>query len=166
MPPKNSFKTIIGGGRSHRSKKELEARADTEIELGVGALILPAHVKSNKTALKKWKELIALYKSQKIEIVTSADSDIAAQFCICHSELCTLISLQDEMSKDHKMKGTSAVDIIDDLNKIDNMINKKRDAHSKLAAKLLLDPVSRIRAIPLKQPEKPKTTTLSQFGMV
>jgi phage terminase small subunit len=164
MPPKINFESIIGG-RSHRSKQELKDRADTEIELGGAELVLPAHVRKNRVALKKWKELVKLYKSQKIELVTSADSDIVAQFCICHSELCTLTSLQDDMSKVHKSNGTSVLDIIDDMNKVDNMINKKREAHSKLATKLLLDPVSRIRAIPLKQPEKKKSSVLDVFDI-
>ncbi len=158
MPPKQPLQVIKFGGKHKRSKKQIEQREQSEIKLGSKKLILPSSVKGDKVALKKWKELVSLYDD--IEYVSSADSGILAQYCLCHSEHEYLISSKNDIVEEMKnSEGVTVVDIITYLDKsnLDNMINKKREALQKIGTKIFLDPTARIKAIPLKEPEKPKS---------
>jgi P27 family predicted phage terminase small subunit len=166
MPPKKPLQIIRFENKSKRSKKQLEDREDTEIKLGNNKLNLPTIVKKDKAALKKWEQLVSLY--DEIEYVSSADSDILAQYCICHSELEFLINSKDTIVKNYKKLKKTTLQIVESLNKtnIDNLINKKREALQKMGSKIFLDPTARIKAIPLEKKEPPKADPLSSFGNI
>jgi len=150
--------------KSHRSQKDIEERANRQIKIDDKNLVLPASVKRDKVALKKWKYLVSIYS--KIDNVAVADSDIIAQYCLCHSELEDLLKTKTSIEKDLKSTDKTILEIFDALTKsnVDHMINKKRDALNKIGGRILLDPTSRMKAVPAKAPEKPKTG-LEQFGI-
>ena len=150
--------------KRHRSNKEIEDRENRQIKIDDKELVLPLSVKRDKVALKKWKYLVSIYST--IDNVAVADSDIIAQYCLCHSELEELLKTKTSIEKDLKTQDKTTLEIFKELTKsnIDNMINKKRDALNKIGGKILLDPTSRMKAVPAKAPEKPKTG-LEKFGM-
>lgn len=160
--------SIILGGKSKRSKKDLQAREDKEIKLGNPKLVLSPNVKKDKVAYAMWKTLVPLYDG--IEYVTSADSEIIAQYCICHSELTFLIAQKNQMLKDLEAdEESTALKTVVTINKsgIDNMINKKRKAKGEIGTKILLEPTARIKAIPLEEPKNKKKPDdpLDEFGL-
>ena len=167
MPPKKPLQVVVFENKHHRSKKQIEQRANTEIKLGDKKLILNSSVKRDKVALNKWKELVTLY--DEMDYVSSADSGILSQYCLCYSELENLLNKQEEILKDLKKQKKTALEIVVVMDKtnLDNMINKKREALQKIVTKIFLDPTARIKAIPLKEPEKPKTHLESSgFGAI
>jgi len=165
MPPKMPIAALKKSGRHKRSKKQIEQREKSEIKIGSEELILPANVKCNPIALKKWKELSKLYED--IEYVSSADSDIVAQYCCCYAEYIQLEEssreILDELSKNKKLSALGKIELYNKSN-VDHMINKKCEMLNKLRGKLYLDPTSRVKGIPIKEPEKPKSP-LNQFGI-
>ena len=163
MPGKIPVSVLKFGNKHKRSKQYLKDREESEIKIGDGKFQLPQTVKRDPEAHKKWKQLVKLYED--LDYVTSADSDILAQYCLCHSEHEHLLkSKKEELERLKKIKA-SALDVINFLNttNIDNMINKKRDALQKLAGKIFLDPTSRIKGVPTKKTE-PEQTPLETAG--
>lgn len=150
---------IKAKGRSnHLTKAEIERRKSAEIKLGekdLDKLVPPDYVKNNVTAFKHWKQHIKEYKEaakEGIELLTSADVSQFALYCRTFSEYESLISF----SKDD-------LDISDYL-KLETAINKKMDMLIKMQDRLFLNPLARIRNVPIKKKKEPENPA-DEFGI-
>ena len=154
--------------KNHKSNEFLKKKAEAEkaMSLGTNKLIIPLILKGDKTATNKWRELVKLYKG--FDFVTSADSDILTQYCLCCSEINDLViakkAAEKFMIKEFKDKDASEYLIYQEIekSKIDHTINKKRDALIKLGGIIFLNPTSRIRAV--AQPKTKKEDPVKKAG--
>ncbi len=160
-PPKPIEFSVIDN-KSRYTKEEINRRFELEKEMQIGTYdFKPTHkILNNQTALKKWKELIALYKNFKF--VTTIDTDLLEEYCITHSEYYELLDCKTELETkiDDKIKLHHATNEL----KIDYRINKKLEVLIKLQDRLFLSPVSRIKSIPVKKEESTKVDLADEMG--
>jgi phage terminase small subunit len=84
---RKSAKMLLFDNKSHKSIRELEERLASEIQIGTARFTMPAHVKRDRQAFAKWNEILEMFKSgPKTDIITSADSDLLAQYCLTYSK--------------------------------------------------------------------------------
>ena len=177
---------MADGNKRHLTKAEIEHRKNTEIRFGNDKLVCPKHIKNNKNAYAKWKELIRLYKD--FNFVASGDVGMLGRYCMAYSEYLDLIerrAIINQLSinieehyyieKELKDAGVPEKRIekmiekyefilsIGGLIALDKAINAKMDALVKMEDRLFLNPLAKIKNIPKKPPEEEKTE-LDQNG--
>jgi phage terminase small subunit len=151
--------------KSHLSKKDIELRERAEIKLGDNVIVEPDSVLDDEAAHEKWVCLSELYDGFKF--VSSADTDIFAQYCMAWSEYLSLQKSRIDMMKDHEAQKMPSYESSKELydSKIDGMINKKSELLQKLGGKIFLDPVSRVKSIPIPKDDKLADNPLGKFGI-
>lgn len=177
---------MADGNKRHLTKAEIEHRKNTEIRFGNDKLVCPKHIKNNKNAYAKWKELIRLYKD--FNFVASGDIGMLGRYCMAYSEYLDLIErraiinqlsinieehyyiekeLNDEgVPKKRIEKMIEKYEFIlsiGGLIALDKAINAKMDALVKMEDRLFLNPLAKIKNVPKKPPEEEKTE-LDQNG--
>ena len=177
---------MADGNKRHLTKAEIEHRKNTEIRFGNDKLVCPKHIKNNKNAYAKWKELIRLYKD--FNFVASGDVGMLGRYCMAYSEYLDLIerrAIINQLSinieehyyieKELKDEGVPEKQIekmiekyefilsIGGLIALDKAINAKMDALVKMEDRLFLNPLAKIKNVPKKPPEEEKTE-LDQNG--
>lgn len=177
---------MADGNKRHLTKAEIEHRKNTEIRFGNDKLVCPKHIKNNKNAYAKWKELIRLYKD--FNFVASGDVGMLGRYCMAYSEYLDLIerrAIINQLSinieehyyieKELKDAGVPEKRIekmiekyefilsIGGLIALDKAINAKMDALVKMEDRLFLNPLAKIKNVPKKPPEEEKTE-LDQNG--
>ena len=177
---------MADGNKRHLTKAEIEHRKNTEIRFGNDKLVCPKHIKNNKNAYAKWKELIRLYKN--FNFVASGDIGMLGRYCMAYSEYLDLIerrAIINQLSinieehyyieKELKDAGVPEKRIekmiekyefilsIGGLIALDKAINAKMDALVKMEDRLFLNPLAKIKNVPKKPPEEEKTE-LDQNG--
>ncbi|MCB7451654.1 terminase [Veillonella parvula] len=177
---------MADGNKRHLTKAEIEHRKNTEIRFGNDKLVCPKHIKNNKNAYAKWKELIRLYKD--FNFVASGDIGMLGRYCMAYSEYLDLIerrAIINQLSinieehyyieKELKDEGVPEKRIekmiekyefilsIGGLIALDKAINAKMDALVKMEDRLFLNPLAKIKNVPKKPPEEEKTE-LDQNG--
>ena len=171
---------MADGNKRHLTKAEIEHRKNTEIRFGNDKLVCPKHIKNNKNAYTKWKELIRLYKD--FNFVASGDIGMLGRYCMAYSEYLDLIerrAIINQLSinieehyyieKELKDAGVPEKRIekmiekyefilsIGGLIALDKAINAKMDALVKMEDRLFLNPLAKIKNVPKKPPEEEKT---------
>ncbi|PQL21034.1 terminase [Veillonella denticariosi JCM 15641] len=177
---------MADGNKRHLTKAEIEHRKNTEIRFGNDKLVCPKHIKNNKNAYAKWKELMRLYKD--FNFVASGDVGMLGRYCMAYSEYLDLIerrAIINQLSinieehyyieKELKDEGVPEKRIekmiekyefilsIGGLIALDKAINAKMDALVKMEDRLFLNPLAKIKNVPKKPPEEEKTE-LDQNG--
>lgn len=179
---------MAGGNKRHLTKAEIEHRKNTEIRFGNDKLVCPKHIKNDKIAYAKWKELIRLYKD--FDFVASGDVGMLGRYCMAYSEymdllerrtmVCQLMPKVDddenEIIKDQLDAGNVHPKRIQKMIEkyeyilsfggiisLDKAINAKMDALVKMEDRLFLNPLAKIKNVPKKPPEEEKTE-LDQNG--
>ena len=179
---------MADGNKRHLTKAEIEHRKNTEIRFGNDKLVCPKHIKNNKNAYAKWKELIRLYKD--FDFVASGDVGMLGRYCMAYSEymdllerrtmVCQLMPKVDddenEIIKDQLDAGNVHPKRIQKMIEkyeyilsfggiisLDKAINAKMDALVKMEDRLFLNPLAKIKNVPKKPPEEEKTE-LDQNG--
>ncbi len=179
---------MADGNKRHLTKAEIEHRKNTEIRFGNDKLVCPKHIKNDKIAYAKWKELIRLYKD--FDFVASGDIGMLGRYCMAYSEymdllerrtmVCQLMSKVDddenEIIKDQLDAGNVHPKRIQKMIEkyeyilsfsgiisLDKAINAKMDALVKMEDRLFLNPLAKIKNVPKKPPEEEKTE-LDQNG--
>lgn len=179
---------MADGNKRHLTKAEIEHRKNTEIRFGNDKLVCPKHIKNDKIAYAKWKELIRLYKD--FDFVASGDIGMLGRYCMAYSEymdllerrtmVCQLMPKVDddenEIIKDQLDAGNVHPKRIQKMIKkyeyilsfsgiisLDKAINAKMDALVKMEDRLFLNPLAKIKNVPKKPPEEEKTE-LDQNG--
>lgn len=179
---------MADGNKRHLTKAEIEHRKNTEIRFGNDKLVCPKHIKNDKIAYAKWKELIRLYKD--FDFVASGDVGMLGRYCMAYSEymdllerrtmVCQLMPKVDddenEIIKDQLDSGNVHPKRIQKMIEkyeyilsfggiisLDKAINAKMDALVKMEDRLFLNPLAKIKNVPKKPPEEEKTE-LDQNG--
>ena len=179
---------MADGNKRHLTKAEIEHRKNTEIRFGNDKLVCPKHIKNDKIAYAKWKELIRLYKD--FDFVASGDVGMLGRYCMAYSEymdllerrttVCQLMPTVDddenEIIKDQLDAGNVHPKRIQKMIEkyeyilsfggiisLDKAINAKMDALVKMEDRLFLNPLAKIKNVPKKPPEEEKTE-LDQNG--
>ncbi len=155
--------------KGHRSNKYMDYRSKAEQKTRIGKPSLgrcPNEITGDPVAMKKWLELCDLYEG--FQFVTSADRDLAVQYCVAWSVYCGLLEAKDEIIRKIKEKkgGESAsIAIFSALSETDtgDKLSKQTQLLQKLSDKMFLNPTSRIQAIPDRE-EKKKQSPLEQAG--
>ena len=165
MGAQNPAANSTEGNPGKRSKEYLEAKAASEISLGSTKFKMPADLKGDDIAVKKWRDLMKLYKD--CPYITTADTDAISEYCKMFSEISLLEKTRTQIIKDKQNDGATLTEIHILLVsiKIDIQINKKREMINKLRIRLLIDPTARVRAVPISNaPKEKESDGLSQFG--
>lgn len=174
------------GNKRHLTKAEIEHRKNTEIRFGNDKLVCPKHIKNNKNAYAKWKELIRLYKD--FNFVASGDIGMLGRYCMAYSEYLDLIerraiinqlsiNIEEHYYIEEELKDAGVPEkriekmiekyefilSIGGLIALDKAINAKMDALVKMEDRLFLNPLAKIKNVPKKPPEEEKTE-LDQNG--
>lgn len=177
---------MADGNKRHLTKAEIEHRKNTEIRFGNDKLVCPKHIKNNKNAYAKWKELIRLYKD--FNFVASGDVGMLGRYCMAYSEYLDLIerraiinqlsiNIEEHYYIEKELKDTEVPEkriekmiekyefilSIGGLIALDKAINAKMDALVKMEDRLFLNPLAKIKNVPKKPPEEEKTE-LDQNG--
>lgn len=179
---------MADGNKRHLTKAEIEHRKNTEIRFGNDKLVCPKHIKNDKIAYAKWKELIRLYKD--FDFVASGDVGMLGRYCMAYSEymdllerrtmVCQLMPKVDddenEIIKDqldaenvHPKRIQKMIEKYEyilsfgGIISLDKAINAKMDALVKMEDRLFLNPLAKIKNVPKKPPEEEKTE-LDQNG--
>lgn len=128
-------------GKSHKTKKEIEFREKAEKSLYTGVEFKASpEVERDPVAYAEFLRLKDLYS--KIKFVDALDEQIINRYCL-------LISKEKMLSQ------------VEELHK--NELYKLRELLLKLEDRLLLNPVSRMRAIPKTPPEDEKKSPMAEF---
>lgn len=177
---------MADGNKRHLTKAEIEHRKNTEIRFGNDKLVCPKHIKNNKNAYAKWKELIRLYKD--FNFVASGDVGMLGRYCMAYSEYLDLIerraiinqlsiNIEEHYFIEKELKDAEVPEkriekmiekyefilSIGGLIALDKAINAKMDALVKMEDRLFLNPLAKIKNVPKKPPEEEKTE-LDQNG--
>lgn len=177
---------MADGNKRHLTKAEIEHRKNTEIRFGNDKLVCPKHIKNNKNAYAKWKELIRLYKD--FNFVASGDVGMLGRYCMAYSEYLDLIerraiinqlsiNIEEHYYIEKELKDAEVPEkriekmiekyefilSIGGLIALDKAINAKMDALVKMEDRLFLNPLAKVKNVPKKPPEEEKTE-LDQNG--
>lgn len=130
----------------HISKAEAQHRKEMAIKLGecgLRKLVVPDSIKNDLNAMKHWDATLKEYMLAAVkghEILTSADVGVLALYCKAYSEYDRLLLVRESVF--------SGACELDDVCKIEGLINRKMDSILKMQDRLFLNPLARIRNIP------------------
>ena len=134
---------LVAKGKKHLTKAEIERRKSVQIKTGHKTFKASDRVMANQLALEKFKHLKKLYK--EIDFVDGLDENLINRYCITYAQFQDLLDYRD----DNKLK----LDF-DGMLKLDSRIDKKQDLLIKMEDRLFLNPVSRLKNVPKKEPKK------------
>jgi phage terminase small subunit len=168
---------LAQGNPNGLTKDEINRRKKTEIKLGENKLRCPSFVKGDINAFAKWKEIVKIYKD--IDFVSSGDTGLLARYCVTFGEYLRLCQTRNRivgMDADwSKYEGIFPEEFQDSIEKllrsnadlqIENAINKKADMLIKMEDRLFLNPLSKVKNVPKKEPEKENPLADKGFGNV
>ena len=161
----------------HISNEEREAKKESEITLGVIKYTAPDYVKNNTEANKKWNEITNLYKRAGIQFVSSSDNGVMGRYCVIYSEYIDLVErrrilsnlefpedlgiVEKELTEVDRFRTERLFTLMDYLVatkgilELDKAINAKCKTLLDLENTLFLNPLAKIRAVPVqKKPKK------------
>jgi phage terminase small subunit len=152
---------ISGGNKSHLTAQEISDREKSEIKFGDFNFKPTARLRQNKTAHKKWREIISLYRQGNVDFVTTSDSGMIERYCLTYAEYYGMLDVVIEIEA-RGMDKTATQQFIDGMG-LGASINKKLDALTKMEDRLFLNPLAKIRNVP-KPAEKKQIDPLQQAG--
>lgn len=152
---------LLTNDKMKLSKAEIKRRikAEERIKVNSKEFIITENVLKNEKAVKKWRELVELYR--QIDVICDIDAGTLEKYCITYGEYLELLNCKIKLRNQYP----DDIDYLQSLNelKLHNEINKKLDLLIKMEDRLFLNPVSRMKAIPPK-PEPKKESLLESMG--
>lgn len=147
--------------RPHLSNVEINDRLNAEEEMIIGqqTFKITQRILNNQEALKKWNELVTIYKGFKY--VTDIDIGAIEKYCIAHAEYCNLLDIKNELC--NKINDKLKLFHADTELKLDYNINKKMELLIKMEDRLFLNPSSRVKFAAAKA-NQPKESYLVSLG--
>jgi len=166
--------------KQHLTKEAKEARADSEITMGTLNFSVPSDVKKDKLALKKWHEVIKIYKDAGLTIVSSTDTGVIARYCMLYSEYWQLLETRRAISdmdfpEDDmvEMMALSEAEYraararrlwsimeyftrLDGLLRLDDKIHRKLKTILDIEDRIFLNPASKVRTLPIRRKPEEK----------
>jgi phage terminase small subunit len=152
---------LAQGNPNRLTKEEIEVRKETELKLGKNELDKikpPQFVENDAVAFKYWKQHIKEYKDAAkngIEVLTTSDAGMLAQYCKTQSEYENLLRVREHIQD---------VDF-DNILKFETAINKKMDMLIKMQDRLFLNPLAKIKNVPKREKPKPQNPVEVEFGI-
>jgi phage terminase small subunit len=156
---------VMEGNTRHLTREEIEFREDNEIRIGDSHdFRRPRSLNENREAIKKWKEIISIYKD--IDFVSVADTGAIERYCLLYSDWLALQASRAKIIAEDKLAGLSENISMMKLNKLnlDEKISRKLDLILKLEDRLFLNPLSKVRSIPKKTKEEKEQSELENMG--
>jgi phage terminase small subunit len=153
---------LLGGNKSHLTRAEIDAREKSEIRFGGYDFKPTRRLRDNKTALKKWREIIKLYTDGQIDFVTTSDAGLLERYCLTFAEYYNLLGVRKEI----EARGWDIVKTyhaVDELG-LDSSINKKLDLLIKMEDRMFLTPLSKVRNVTSAGRDKPAADPLEAAG--
>lgn len=174
---------LVAKGKKHLTNEEKKRRKEGEIKIGKSKFICPEFVLKDPKALEKWTEVMGLYKD--VDFVSSGDTGYIARYCKTFSEYLKLIDRISRI-KDISEDSCDLEDYINDSDEFDNRVkkqlmdmistdaalrfeaavNKKQDLLIKMEDRMFLNPLSKVRNVPKKDPVKADPLKDQGFGNV
>lgn len=177
--PAKPIELLVSEKRKHLTKAEIAERKKKEIRFGDKKMKCPDYVRHDPEALKKWREVMSLYKD--VDFVSSGDSGMLARYCKTHSEyIDILVNYQrikeihydmkeldeflneQEQVDDDAWKPLFAYKVkkqlrdmvsISAMMAIESAINKKAELLTRMEDRMFLNPLSKVKNVP-KGPDK------------
>ena len=148
----------INGRGSKMGKDEVELRKNVSVDLGGLELQIPQLLHGRKKASKRFKEIVELYYEGGLLLVTTADIDLLAEYCLNYENLCEAHALVAKFKTTAERR-----DNFDEYSRGLNNIDKLSTKLIKLAPLLYLTPESRARTGG-KLPTEKKKSELEKKG--
>jgi len=136
------------------AKDKLAMLKESYVYIGRKQFKPTAIVKKNHVALRKWFEIMRLYKTcEHLDIVTSADIGLVERYSLMYADYMLLMKAKAEIDKMCRTALQNSK--VCNEHKIDTKINAKAKLLITMETELFLTPLSKSRAIPrTKKPEK------------
>jgi phage terminase small subunit len=180
---------IAQGNPNRLTKAEIARRKAKQVQLGEQKLRCPAFVKNDVVAFAKWKEISKIYKD--VEFVTSGDAGLLGRYCMAFSEYHDLLGhrrkignfdgfnyddddlvrekIEDQYGERQAAKLFAKIEYIlsvPGILAIDQAVNRKMDALKTMEDRLFLNPLSKVKNVPKKEPEKEDPLGKKGFGNI
>ena len=165
--PSKPVDLIVLEGRTHLTKKQIEDRRKKEESLKSDSPYQPnKKVKSNPVALEMFYKLQKLYRN--IDYVDGLDENIINRYCLLTAEVDGMEQLLQRMESDIDKCGSSGemVTMYKSISGMEGNLNRSRDMLLKMEDRMFLNPTARVKNVPKKQEEPPKTEFVRKFGNV
>lgn len=148
----------VDGGASKMGKAEVAKREAAEVNLGGLELTIPQILYGREKASRRFKEIVKLYYEGGLLLVTTADLDVLAEYCLNYENLWEAHALVAKFKTTMERR-----DNFDEYSKGLNNIDKLSTKLIKLAPLLYLTPESRARTGG-KAPTEKKQSELEKQG--
>lgn len=146
------------GTASKMGKEETAEREAVSVDLGGLELKIPQLLHGRKKASRRFKEIVELYYEGGLLLVTTADIDLLAEYCLNYENLCEAHALVAKFKTTAERR-----DNFDEYSRGLNNIDKLSTKLIKLAPLLYLTPESRARTGG-KLPTEKKKSELEKKG--
>ena len=140
---------LVNGNQSRLTAADIAERKTAEIRFGNKEFVPSDIVKKNKCALKKWNEIIGLYTQYNVDFVSTSDASIIERYCLTYAEYITLQAVRGRIEAMRLNKIETYLEI-SRLN-LESDINKKSELLTKLEDRLILNPLSKIKVVPVQK---------------
>lgn len=161
--PKPAYMFDQPGDKSNKSKKVKKLLQEHTVKIGGKDFHAPASVKSNKVAKDKWVEIMKLYATTDLDIVTSADIGLLEQYSLTYAEYKQLIDAKMTAVARYPNDPIASASLIHDL-RLETKINQKLGLLLRMSEQLFLTPLSKSRAIPRTAKKNPKKEAMKKDG--
>jgi len=165
-------------GKKHLSEQEKNEYGESEITMGEIKFTPSAEVKSNKDALKKWREITKIYTESGLVLVSSTDNGILARYCLEYADYLELVRERNTLKRyqlpkddeDELFADTDAeyrrararrlwgimdyLTCLDGRLKLNDKINRKLKTILDIEDRIFLNPAAKVRTLPIRR--KPK----------
>jgi hypothetical protein len=165
--PSRPVDLIVLEGKTHLTKKQIADRKAKEESLKSDSPYQPnKKVKSNPVALEMFYKLQKLYRN--IDYVDGLDENIINRYCLLTAEVDGMEQLLQRMESDIDKCGNSGemVTMYKSISGMEGNLNRSRDMLLKMEDRMFLNPTARVKNVPKKQKEPPKTEFDRKFGNV
>lgn len=168
------------GNKNKLSTEDKEAYAAAEITMGDLHFITPPDVRNNQLAMRKWREVIKIYRDAGLTVVSNTDTGVIARYCILYAEYWELEAIRDEI-KEFKLDNDDKNELmaesdaefsrerarrlwnlmdyftrLDGLLKLDDKIHRKLKTILDIEDRIFLNPAAKVRTLPIKRKAKEK----------
>ena len=155
-------------GAKHLTKEEIARRkqAEDDLKSGITKFHPTDQVLSSPIATETFIKLLMLYRD--IDYVEGLDEAIINRYCLMTAEVervqTLLIRMENDIDKceDYSQRVT----LYKAISSAEITVGRIRDRLLQMEDRLFMNPTSRVRNVPKKEKEKPKSDFDKQFGDV
>ena len=159
---------ILLKGAKHLTQEEIDRRkkAEESLKSGISKFRPTDQVLLNPIAKETFIKLLVLY--QDIDYIEGLDEAIINRYCLMTAEADRVQSLLIKMENDIDECDEPAerISLYKAIASAEITVGRIRDRLLQIEDRLFLNPTSRVRNVPKKEKEKPKSDFDKQFGDV